>query len=131
MDLLDNRYRALSLNTIEEHGQYYKVIADTRNHPEHCCFCLSSNLIPHGINTSYLNDTPYHGLKVYLFVSKRRYKCGDCHKTFQEEIPYQYKKLRMTKYFAKYVRKELKTTSLFCLSRKLRVGRPTLLNAIS
>jgi len=131
MDFLANRYRLLSIKQIETHGQYFKVIASTTTHPDCCQYCRSKKLIPHGWKTIYLNDTPCYGYKVYLYVSKRRYKCGCCTRTFYEDVSYQYRNYRMTKYFAKYVRKEIKKDSLFGLSRKLRVGRPTLLNAIN
>jgi len=83
------------------------ITAEYTRQPECCVRCgvTPAKLNRHGVDDQGFIDTPVHGKAVAIKVMRKRFKCVDCGKTFQEPIPDMDEKRHMTRRLLAYIRK--------------------------
>ena len=88
---------------VEEADHDYHVYAEVSNPPGVCTACGSDRLIGHGRNEQVIRDMPTHGKRVAIYVDTRRWRCGDCGKTFMESLPAVNAKREMTERLCQWI----------------------------
>lgn len=79
-------------------GPDYKLKAEYQLRPTVCpkCGVESPKLESRGWSSAHVRDTPIHGKRVGIDVTKRKWKCGECGRTFVDQPPELDDKRRMT-----------------------------------
>ena len=81
--------------------------AEIADLPKACphCGCVA-NLYGHGGKEQDFRDTQMHGKRCILRVSRRRFRCRECLKTFLERLPGIDEDHRMTERLVRYIERE-------------------------
>ena len=96
MEIIEKRLFGFNIKNTKILCNSIRVFATTKNHTKLCNYCYSENVQLHGNSQIRLADLPYQDKKVMIFVTRKRFKCLSCSKTFQESIPHQSDRTRMT-----------------------------------
>ena len=111
MELLN--LSSLSVTSVEEDGFDYRISAKINEYEKRqCAHCFSSSMYGHGAKTQLFMDTPIHGKRVGILLSRRRFQCGDCRKTQFEQSRDLSDDHRATVRLVKYIQERaLRTTN--------------------
>lgn len=90
---------------VHESPNDYRVEATYDGQPTHCPHCgLFGKLYRHGTRKQLLMDLPSHGRRVGIDLTRGRYRCQDCGKTFLQPLPDVDERSQMTRRLAEYSR---------------------------
>lgn len=102
------------------------MFAKSTGHIQICDHCHSTEILRHGNSQLRLTDLPYQNKKVMIFITRKRFKCTSCGKTFQESIPHQNGNSRMTNGLVRFIKDKYHSCSKSKLSQFLHVDRSSL-----
>ena len=89
-----------------ENGQY-KVLALSRGAIAGCLHCLATEGIQRfGTVDQTIVDTPHHGKFCTIHVTRQRYRCTGCGRTFLHPLPDVHDRHQMTKRLVDYIQRE-------------------------
>jgi len=79
------------IERVEDSARDYRVHATYSPEPTSCPYCPTSlyvgKLYRHGTREQLLMDLPSHGKRVGILLTRNRYRCQDCSKTFLQPLP--------------------------------------------
>jgi len=83
------------------------IVADYIASPSVCIRCgvESPRLKKYGTQEQTFMDTPIHGKRAAIQINRQRYKCLECGKTFQQQLPDMDEKRTMTRRLREYVQR--------------------------
>jgi transposase len=90
-----------------ENGHDMLISAEFTTAPQFCprCGVVSPRLKKYGVQPQTFMDTPMHGKRVAIGISRQRYKCLECDKTFQQLLPDMDEKRTMTRRLLEYIQR--------------------------
>lgn len=68
-------------------GGHYHIKAESLTEPVGCPQCGSQNIRRHSVYERMVRDLPIHAKQVGLYLTRQRWRCQDCGKTFFAENP--------------------------------------------
>ncbi len=115
---------------------YYKVVEERENisdlffiveydRPASCPSCSFMFLDKHGRNEKVYHDIPFGRKRVAMRVSRQRYKCQQCGKTFIQDLPEMDEEHDMTKRLVDYIEQESFMQTFADLSKRVAVSERT------
>ncbi len=106
------------------------ITAEYTRQPDCCVRCgvTPPRLNRHGVEDQGFIDTPIHGKAVAIKVQRKRFKCVDCGKTFQEPLPDMDEKRHMTRRLLAYIRKRSLERTFTEVSKDVGVDERTVRN---
>lgn len=115
---------------VEEFEHDYRVHGSINAHPKHCPECYQSNLVGFGKREKTFLDTPIHGKRVGINVTRPRFCCQSsvCGRTFYEDIPHCDKKRLMTKRLITYIEKRSLSRTFASLAEETGLDEKTIRN---
>jgi len=93
-----------------------------------CRHCGSSQSYGHGVQEQRLVDVPHHGRPTILSLTRRRYRCLSCRKTYFEAVPEVDDKRLATTRLVKHVRQHCMRRTFADLAREVGVDDQTIRN---
>lgn len=122
--------------TILRLPEQYKIIEERENisdylflveydQPASCPFCGFLFLDKHGRKEKIYMDEPIGRRRVGIQVSRQRYKCQQCGKTFIQELPEMDDEHEMTTRLVKYIEQEAFMMTFADLSKRVAVSERT------
>lgn len=119
-----------SLDIVKVHRNELDICieAETHTDPLTCrrCNYMFATLHRHGTRAQHFFDLPVHGKRVSLKIYRKRYKCTDCHATFEELLEDMHTEHRMTKRLVEWVIQEVPHKTFAELRRMTGVVEGTL-----
>ena len=92
---------------VEDSARDYRVHATYIPEPGHCPTCgLFARLYHHGTREQLLMDLPAHGKRVGILLTRRRYRCQACEKTFLQPLPDVDERSQMTRRLVRYIEEQ-------------------------
>lgn len=88
----------------QENKHDYRIIAGYLTLPKKCLHCQSDRISRNGTRKALFMDVPVHGKRVGIEVSRQRYVCQVCKKTFSQPLPDINDKRDATNRLVKYIR---------------------------
>lgn len=89
----------------------YRIAALPARQPTACPHCAGRELAGFGRRDRAVADLPLHGRPVSLVMQVRRFRCGDCQRTFYEALPDIDPKRHMSLRLKRWIGKEAKRRS--------------------
>lgn len=87
----------------DENDHDYYVYAEAVEMPQQCPECNWCFFYGHGTKEHLVMDTPIHGKRVGILLTRNRYKCRKCNKTFFQPCSDISEKHRATNRLVKYI----------------------------
>ncbi|HQR54424.1 MAG TPA: ISL3 family transposase [Burkholderiaceae bacterium] len=106
----------------------YLVHADIPKAVAFCTHCGSSQSYGHGIQEQRVVDVPNHGRRTIIALTRRRYRCMACRKTFFEAAPDLDNKRLATARLVAHVRKHCLRRTFADLAREVGLDDQTIRN---
>lgn len=122
--------KLLDIEAIQVYETNIRVFAKTKSREQCCYTCSSADIKPHGVINSRVVDVPYHEKKVLIYITKRRYKCASCSKTFIEKTPYVFSPNYMTIYLAHYILEKYGKIACYKLALMVQMDAKTIKNFV-
>lgn len=114
---------------VHESPNDYRVDATYDGQPTHCPHCgLFGKLYRHGTRTQLLMDLPSHGRRVGIDLTRGRYRCQDCGKTFLQPLPDVDERSQMTRRLAEYIRDQSLVKTFVAVADSVGVTEGTVRN---
>nr|WP_235589073.1 transposase family protein [Tepidibacillus decaturensis] len=117
------------LNVFEDKNNY-QILAESASPPSFCphCGCVA-NLYKHDNRKQLYMDLPMHGKRVGIVVSRQRYKCRECNKTFWERLDnVMDEKRASTKRLVEYIEKQSLSHTLVSIAEEIGIDEKTVRN---
>lgn len=81
-----------NIEHVEDSARDYRVHATYGPEPSACIHCgkgtlFAGKLYRHGTHPQLIMDLPAHGKRVGILLTRNRYRCQDCGKTFLQPLP--------------------------------------------
>jgi transposase len=97
-----------NIEHIEDSARDYRVHATYGPEPSSCIHCgkgtlFAGKLYRHGTREQLLMDLPAHGKRVGILLTRSRYRCQDCGKTFLQPLPDVDERSQMTRRLVRYI----------------------------
>lgn len=91
----------------KENGHDMVIVADHTAAPAVCIRCgvIDPKVKKYGTQRQTFMDTPIHGKRAAIEIARQRYKCLECGKTFQQQLPDMDEKRTMTRRLVEYVQR--------------------------
>lgn len=98
------------ISRVEQSARDYRAHATYKPEPDRCIHCgkgvlFGGKLYRHGSREQLLMDLPAHGKRVGVLLTRNRYRCQDCGKTFLQPIPDADERSQMTRRLAAAIRR--------------------------
>ena len=119
-----------TISEVEEFEHDYRVHASINTQPKNCPECHQSNLVGFGKRKETILDTPIHGKRVGINVTRRRFRCQNpaCGRTFYEDIPHRDEKRLATKRLITYIEKQSLSRTFASLADETGLDEKTIRN---
>ena len=111
---------------LHDEGDHYRIEATGQGEPTVCPACQSAEMYGHGTQKQRFMDTPMHGKRVMLEITRRRYRCKRCSKTLFASLPDVDSKRLATTRFIRHVEQECLRKTFAELSREVGVDDKTI-----
>jgi len=118
----------LKVSDYEDCGDHYHISATGTKYPEMCPDCCCTEFYGHGTQRQSFMDTPIHGKKVLIEVTRRRYRCKACGRTIFESLPDIDNKRQGTRRLISYIENRCLTETFMALAREVGVDNKTVRN---
>lgn len=125
-DLLGLRFLKVSEHQ-EEDGVYY-IKAKSILLPTVCPVCSHAHLHRHGASQQVYFDCPIHGNKTVIEVTRKRFRCKSCGKTFFEPLPEIDAKRQVTTRLEQYINKRCFKYSFLSIAQEIGLDEKTVRN---
>lgn len=91
----------------KENGHDMMIVADYTASPSVCVRCgvADPRLKKYGVQQQTFMDTPVHGKRAAIQINRQRYRCLECGKTFQQQLPDMDEKRTMTRRLREYIQR--------------------------
>lgn len=122
-DLLNLKH--LRVVDVADEGDWYRVRALGTADPP-CCPRCGGRLYGHGAQLQKVMDTPMHGKRVMLEVTRRRFRCPACKATLFEPIPDLHERRQMTVRLVAYIERHCLKQTFAALHREIGVDNKTI-----
>lgn len=96
---------------VDDSARDYKVHATYSPEPAKCIHCgkgelFAGKLYRHGTREQLLMDLPSHGKRVGILLTRIRYRCQDCGKTFLQPLPDVDERSQMTRRLIRHIEEQ-------------------------
>lgn len=95
-----------TIDHVEDSARDYRVHATYSPEPSRCVHCGKGKLYRHGTREQLLMDLPAHGKRVGILLTRARYRCQDCGKTFLQPLPDVDKRSQMTRRLVRHIEEQ-------------------------
>ena len=97
-----------NIEHVEDSARDYRVHATYTPEPSACIHCgrgtlFAGKLYRHGTREQLLMDLPAHGKRVGILLTRNRYRCQDCGKTFLQPLPDVDERSQMTRRLVRHI----------------------------
>lgn len=117
--------------TARESDDLYVLDVESTVPTTHCLKCgVVGERIAFGRLKQEVRDTPIHGKRVRLFLSRRRYRCKACGQTFLEPVPWMHEERRATKRLVEAVERDALTVPNSHVAHRYGVDEKTVKNVL-
>ncbi len=118
-----------NVERVEDSARDYRVHATYTPEPGHCHACgLFARLYHHGTREQLLMDLPSHGKRVGILLTRKRYRCQDCQKTFLQPLPDVDERSQMTRRLVRYVEEQSVRKTFTAVADEVGVSEKTVRN---
>lgn len=123
-----------NIEHVEDSARDYRVHATYGPEPSQCVHCgkgtlFAGKLYRHGTREQLLMDLPAHGKRVGILLTRNRYRCQDCGKTFLQSLPDVDERSQMTRRLVRAIKKAAAAGYPFALiARTVGVSERTVRN---
>ncbi len=123
MEIDISRYQGITVTEIKVLPDTIRIFAKTIENQHQCPYCDSTMLSRHALGNMRLTDIPYRTKSVLMFISRRRYRCKQCSKTFFDDIPFKDEHHRMTCALVNEIKERMKHLPCYRVAKILAVSR--------
>lgn len=118
----------LKVLEVKEDSDNYRIISEMQANPDKCINCFSFSIVGFGKKKQLYMDLPMHGKRVGIELTRKRYKCNSCLKTFLEILPDMDDKRLATKRLIKYVEKHSLEKTFVSIAEEIGIDEKTIRN---
>jgi transposase len=118
----------LQVSDYKDCGDHYHISATGTMGPEVCPDCGHTEFYGHGTQKQSFMDTPIHGKRVLIEITRRRYRCKACGRTTFERLPDIDNKRQATCRLITYIENRCLTETFMALAREVGVDNKTVRN---
>lgn len=108
----------------------YQVQAEVTKPPTHCPNCNHHQIVGFGRRDELIMDAPVNGKRTRITLTRRRYRCKGCNKTFLEQVPHKHHKRRMTCRLIQYIERESLRRTFSAVAEAVGVDEKTVRNVV-
>lgn len=122
-----------NVTEVEDSARDYRVHAIYGPEPSSCIHCgkgtlFAGKLYKHGTREQLLMDLPTHGKRVGILLTRSRYRCQDCGKTFLQPLPDVDERGQMTKRLVAYIEEQSVIKTFTTVADEVGVNEKTVRN---
>lgn len=123
------RLPSIRVTTVEEPAEgSYQVSAVVDGVPASCEACARRPVYAHGSYEQRVVDVPHHGRPTIIILSRRRYRCQACGKTFSDQVPDLDPKRLATRRLVTYIRQHCLRRTFADMAREVGLDDQTIRN---
>lgn len=126
MDILN--LPSLRVVNTEIDGFGYVIRAERAKSESRCAHCRSADIVRHGTKTQVFNDCSIHGHRAAIHLSRQRYRCKACGKTFSDSQPDLDDTRLLSRRAVNYIREQSLSRTFASLAREIGVDEKTVRN---
>jgi transposase len=123
--------RSIKVDKTDENDHDYHVYARAIEIPHQCPECNWGYFYGHGSKEHLVMDTPIHGKRVGILLTRDRYKCRGCNKTFFQPCPDISDKYRATNRLVKYIEERAIVRTCTSVADDVGVNEKTVRNILN
>ena len=131
MEMLSFNYQDVKINNIQLMPNSVRVFGEVEQQQKYCICCKSHKIKAYAKGDIRIVDLPVNQKTVLLFITRKRYLCIDCNKTFFDQIKFKDKHHRMTSNLVKEIKRKFGTLSCSDLSKILAIPRRTIIDVVN
>jgi transposase len=122
-----------NVERVDDSARDYRVHATYSPEPKACPYCgrgllFGGSLYRHGTREQLLMDLPSHGKRVGILLTRRRYRCRDCEKTFLQPLPDVDERSQMTRRLVRYIEEQSVRKTFTAVADEVGVSEKTVRN---
>lgn len=122
-----------NIEHVEDSARDYRVHATYGPEPSACIHCgkgqlFAGNLYRHGTREQLLMDLPAHGKRVGILLTRARYRCQDCGKTFLQPLPDVDERSQMTRRLIRHIEEQSVRKTFTAVADEVGVDEKTVRN---
>lgn len=122
-----------NISKVETSARDYRVHATYTPEPERCIHCghgdlFAEKLYRHGTRDQLLMDLPSHGKRVGILLTRNRYRCQDCGKTFLQPLPDVDERSQMTRRLVHFIEEQAVRKTFTAVADEVGVDEKTVRN---
>jgi transposase len=121
-----------TITHVEDSARDYRVHATYSPEPTSCAHCQASSLFAklykHGNRDQLLMDLPAHGKRVGILLTRNRYRCRNCGKTFLQQLPDVDERSQMTKRLIRHIEEQSVRRTFTSVADEIGVDEKTVRN---
>jgi transposase len=122
-----------NIEHVEDSARDYRVHATYSPEPSQCVHCgkgtlFAGNLYRHGTREQLLMDLPAHGKRVGILLTRARYRCQDCGKTFLQPLPDVDERSQMTRRLVRHIEEQSIRRTFTAVADEVGVNEKTVRN---
>lgn len=119
------QYRVLK---VQETEHDYHVFTEIDTEQLGCSHCHSLKVQRWGAREILFKDLPMHGKRVGMYVHARRMRCGECGRTFQENLPALAEKRLVTQRLVRWIGQQSPKRPFKSIAEEVGVDEGTVRN---
>lgn len=118
------------VQVVDEEPGEYRVKATFARQPAGCPYCntLFDQLYKHGTRPQVIADLPSHGRRVSIHLTRNRYRCRSCLKTFLQPLPDVDERSQMTRRLADWIGEQSIRRTFTSVAEEVGVDEKTVRN---
>lgn len=122
-----------NIEHVEDSARDYRVHATYGPEPGQCIHCgkgqlFAGKLYRHGTREQLLMDLPAHGKRVGILLTRNRYRCQDCGKTFLQPLPDVDERSQMTRRLVRHIEEQSIRKTFTAVADEVGVDEKTVRN---
>ncbi len=122
-----------NIEHVEDSARDYRVHATYSPEPSRCIHCgkgtlFAGKLYRHGTREQLLMDLPAHGKRVGILLTRARYRCQDCGKTFLQPLPDVDERSQMTRRLVRHIEEQSVIKTFTAVADQVGVDEKTVRN---
>lgn len=106
----------------------YRIHAEIPEQTTHCSYCNHHKIVGFGRRNEVIIDTPFQGKRTKIILSRRRYRCKSCCKTFLDSVPKKDSKRKMTNRLIQFIERESLIRTFSSIANDVGVSEKTIRN---
>lgn len=121
-------YNVINVTELENK---YQVQAEVSEPTTHCLHCNHAAIVGFGRRSEVIVDTPTNGKPTHIMLSRRRYRCKLCRRTFFERVQHKDGRRQMTHRLIEYIARECQQRPFTRVADDVGVDEKTIRNIFS